>query len=96
MTNEEQNAGDGVTNPNDESDKDESTREKRKARAKSVTLKEETQTHGKLCTMFLLNPCVFTSLSFISDDPIRYLNTGNKSFTLLYQKPSLYQIKKKK
>lgn len=64
MTNEEHNAGDGVTNANDESDKDELTREKHKARAKSVTLKEEAQTHGK-SGMFVLNlRCVFTSLTF--------------------------------
>ena len=38
----------GVTRTNEEIDKDESTLEKRKARAKSVTLKDEAKTHGKL------------------------------------------------
>lgn len=47
---EEQIDGDnvtGVTRTNEETDKDESTLEKRKARAKSVTLKDEAKTHGK-------------------------------------------------
>lgn len=45
---EEQIDGDnvtGVTRTNEETDKDESTLEKRKARAKSVTLKDEAKTH---------------------------------------------------
>ena len=40
MTNEETNAGDGVTHVIDETDTDESKHEKRKSRAKSVTLKD--------------------------------------------------------
>ena len=36
-----------VTRTNEEIDKDESTLEKHKARAKSVTLKDEAKTHGK-------------------------------------------------
>lgn len=47
---EEQIDGDnvtGVTRTNEETDKDESTLEKRKARAKSVTLKDEAKTNGK-------------------------------------------------
>ena len=50
MITEEQIDGDnvtGVTRTNEETDKDESTLEKRKARAKSVTLKDEAKTHGK-------------------------------------------------
>ena len=49
MITEEQIDGDnvtGVTRTNEETDK-ESTLEKRKARAKSVTLKDEAKTHGK-------------------------------------------------
>ena len=40
VTNEETNAGDGVTHAIDETDTDESKHEKRKSRAKSVTLKD--------------------------------------------------------
>ena len=41
VTTEGQNAGEGVTHANDETDKDEVSHERRKARVKSVTLKEE-------------------------------------------------------
>ena len=51
VTNEETNAGDGVTHAIDETDTDESKHEKRKSRAKSVTLKDNALTRsnsGKL------------------------------------------------
>ena len=41
MTTEETNAGEGVTHAIDDIDTDESKNEKRKSRAKSVTLKDE-------------------------------------------------------
>lgn len=51
VTNEETNAGDGVTHAIHETDTDESKHEKRKSRAKSVTLKDNALTRsnsGKL------------------------------------------------
>ena len=45
MTTEEPSAGEGVTHANDETDKEESN-ERRKSRAKSVTLKEEVMTRS--------------------------------------------------
>jgi len=46
VTIEETNAGDGVTRANDETDTNESKNEKRKSRAKSVTLKDEALTRS--------------------------------------------------
>lgn len=53
MTTEKTNAGEGVTHAIDDIDTDESKNEKRKSRAKSVTLKDEALTRsssGKLYT----------------------------------------------
>jgi len=64
VTIEETNAGDGVTRANDETDTDESKNEKRKSRAKSVTLKDEALTRSNSGQLFNFHVHTFFRLGF--------------------------------
>ena len=64
MTIKETNAGDGVTHAINETDTDESKHEKRKSRAKSVTLKDEALTRSNSGKLFNVHVHRFLRLGF--------------------------------
>lgn len=62
MTTEETNAGEGVTYAVDETNTDESKHEKRKSRAKSVTLKDEALTRSNSGKLYDVHERTFLSV----------------------------------